>query len=381
VRFLIFRKNGSKAKQLGILLLITVVGLAVGYCFYRFGSLNPSTIKRKLAHDYYSLGCSHVTRKDYDRSIGNFNKAIELKSDYAKAYYGRGWVYERKKDYMRAVEDYSKAIKFSPGYTEAYVARGYVYENMGSYEKASSDYDKAIQLQPNYAKPYRGRAYMFLVSGDHDKAIKNYTKAIQLSPGTGYHYCNRGYAHWITGDYKKAVEDCGKAIELKHRCVICYANLGRIYLYGKAFDRALQNFESAMGIDPHDKYVAIWIYITTVRSGGDGEAGITSFANKHMKDDQWITPVIQLFLGRLSPDECIEAAEQSDPKTEKEQKCEAYFYVGQYYLLQKKQQKAKYYFQKCLDTGLKHFVEYAAAKMELELMGNTVVDQGRTIST
>ncbi len=105
----------------------------------------------------------------------------------------------------------------------------------------------------------------------------------------------------------------------------------------------MQDFQSALRIDPADKYVAIWRYIANVRTGGDGTAELRTFANAHVKDDEWNAPIVHLFLGRITPTQCLAAAEDKNPKTTKEQKCEAYFYAGQYYLLQDNEQNAKYY--------------------------------------
>jgi Flp pilus assembly protein TadD len=48
-----------------------------------------------------------------DQAITDFNKAIELKPDYAKAYYNRGITNLLKGDAMVAVADFNKAIQLS----------------------------------------------------------------------------------------------------------------------------------------------------------------------------------------------------------------------------------------------------------------------------
>ena len=64
-------------------------------------------------------GLSIVTRATLDRAIDDFNRAIQLKSDYADAYYNRGVAYEVKGEVDRAVEDYTKTIQLNPNYGEA----------------------------------------------------------------------------------------------------------------------------------------------------------------------------------------------------------------------------------------------------------------------
>ncbi len=46
--------------------------------------------------------------------------------------------------------------------------------------------------------------------------------------------------------------------------------------------------------------------------------------------------------------------------------CEAYFYVGEYLLLQGRRDEAVTMFRRALDTGVTKFLEYTGAKVELE---------------
>ena len=50
--------------------------------------------------------------KDYDRAIACYNRAIEIKPNYASAYYNRGLAYSAKGDKGRAIVDYRKSHEF-----------------------------------------------------------------------------------------------------------------------------------------------------------------------------------------------------------------------------------------------------------------------------
>ncbi len=43
-------------------------------------------------------------------ALADYNKAINIDDNNADAYYNRGFSYFYKKDYQRAIADYSKAI-------------------------------------------------------------------------------------------------------------------------------------------------------------------------------------------------------------------------------------------------------------------------------
>ncbi len=85
----------------------------------------------------------------------------------------------------------------------------------------------------------------------------------------------------------------------------------------------------------------------------------------------WPGPVISLFLGKTTPKKVLAAAR--DPflpkRAQLDLACEAYFYVGQYFLLRGESDEAVRLFRKALDTNATDFVEYDAAKVELERLG------------
>ena len=72
-----------------------------------------------------------------------------------------------------------------------------------------------------------------------------------------------------------------------------------------------------------------------------------------------------LYLGKITPQACLNRANNANSRIEREQKCEAYYYVGEYYLFQKDETRAKEFFRKCLNTGENRFTEYVLAKFEL----------------
>ena len=68
---------------------------------------------------YLNRGDAFLGKGNYDRAIRDYDKAIELKPDFAVAYSNRGVAYAKKGDYPRAVVDYDKAIELKTFYRTA----------------------------------------------------------------------------------------------------------------------------------------------------------------------------------------------------------------------------------------------------------------------
>lgn len=71
----------------------------------------------------------------------------------------------------------------------------------------------------------------------------------------------------------------------------------------------------------------------------------------------------------LSATDFLKAAESNDPKTDREQKCEARCYAGSRRLIEG-EAGAKDLLQKCLDRGVQNFTEYTSAAAELEALNS-----------
>lgn len=111
----------------------------------------------KVAELYIWRGNAWYNKKDDDKAITDYNKAIEINPNYALAFYNRGFAWVVKKEYSKAIEDYRKAIDIEPDYASAYVIRASILRAMKKYDNAIADYDKAIDIDPDYANAYYNR--------------------------------------------------------------------------------------------------------------------------------------------------------------------------------------------------------------------------------
>ena len=84
----------------------------------------------QTAEEYNDKGDKKYDLEDYKGAIADYNKAIQLKPDYALAYYNRGITKFDLKDYNGAITDYNKAIQLNPSDTLAYYFRGLAKYNL-----------------------------------------------------------------------------------------------------------------------------------------------------------------------------------------------------------------------------------------------------------
>ena len=81
-----------------------------------------------------------------------FDKAIQLKPDFALAYSNRGLTKSFLGKYESAIIDHDEAIRLNPHRAEAYYDRAVTKSIHGQYESSLADHNEAIRLKPDYAK-------------------------------------------------------------------------------------------------------------------------------------------------------------------------------------------------------------------------------------
>ena len=115
----------------GIIFLAILSFLSWNQCGYWKNSITLFSHTLKVTDYnwlvYNNRGIAYYDLGNYKQAIEDYNRAIEIKPDYADAYYNRGIAYNGLGNYRQAIEDYNRAIEIKPGYAKAYINRGNAY--------------------------------------------------------------------------------------------------------------------------------------------------------------------------------------------------------------------------------------------------------------
>jgi tetratricopeptide (TPR) repeat protein len=137
----------------------------------------------KAAWAYRMRGLAHKSKRDYDRAVVDYSKAIEIDPQDPFARLDRGTMYRLKGDHDRALADLTSAIetvqrktptdaktggKDSPAakaladtiaameeyegdllFLNAYLERGYAFEALTRREEAIADFRRALAIDPS----------------------------------------------------------------------------------------------------------------------------------------------------------------------------------------------------------------------------------------
>ncbi len=202
---------------------------------------------------YAGRGTILQRRGDFKRAIEDFDKAIEIRPEYAEAYAGRGAALYNLGDFERAIEDFDKAIELRPSNAETYANRGAALQKQGDFKEAIADFDKAIELRPEYAEAYANREAALQKRGGLKQTITDFDKAIELDPEYAQAYADRGAALQKQGDFEQAIADFNKAIELDPVKAAFYYDRGLTYAMSRRIEPAIKDFTKAIELKPDFK--------------------------------------------------------------------------------------------------------------------------------
>ncbi|MDQ2807943.1 MAG: tetratricopeptide repeat protein [Chloroflexota bacterium] len=120
-------------------------------------ALQTNLSKQMSYLSLFTVGLVRYSAEDWASALTRFSAALSQGAEdptQDAIYFYRGTTFYKKKDYDRAIADYNKAIELHLNASVSYNNRGSAYATKGDYSHAIADYNKAIELQPNASVAY-----------------------------------------------------------------------------------------------------------------------------------------------------------------------------------------------------------------------------------
>ena len=243
-------------------------------------SLNSKSVKA-----YALRGGSYLKIAMRKKAFDDFNKAIELNPKDAESLSLRGKAYAETDNLVQAKEDIEEAIlldsklwqsyftlavinnkfgnpnlaldnlnrtiQLNPYAKEAYGWRGVALEErFQNSQAAKNDYNKVINMEQEGVDSLKANAMAFSKLGRRDEGINNITQYISIAPRDPYGYLYRGAIYVDAKEMQKAKQEFDHAIELDPKLASAYIMRGNIYGVLGNFSTAINDFNQAITIQP-----------------------------------------------------------------------------------------------------------------------------------
>jgi len=151
-------------------------------------TLNPEAgyeLQKDSAGYYYSLGNLADNKKQRDKAIRLYSKALSLDPNYTAAYVGLATDYYDEGNYQLEVSNYEKAVASDPDNVDALYYLGTAYEDVGEFDKAIECYKRALSINPDYKDALHDLSLEYITTGNTRKALELLPRLTAADPGWG----------------------------------------------------------------------------------------------------------------------------------------------------------------------------------------------------
>jgi tetratricopeptide (TPR) repeat protein len=119
---------------------------------------------------HFLLGNAYFGLQDYTRAIAEYEKSVELNSDYAPAYNLLGYARRAENQFDRAEEAFKKYIALIPNDPNPYDSYAELLMKMGRFDESMAMYRKALATDSHFGNSHVGIACNLMFQGKHQAA-------------------------------------------------------------------------------------------------------------------------------------------------------------------------------------------------------------------
>lgn len=205
--------------------------------------------KRSAAERLYSQGLAQLSRDDYNRAVGLFEKAVETDPNYAEAWYQAGYCYGvlgRHQDALRASK---QAAKLRSDWAEAYINIGASSFALGQYKEAVDAYRQALRLDEDNAETQYALGMTFGKLNRTDEEILAYRRALSTRPDHANAIEKLGLALFKNRRYAESAAYL-EQLKAYRPDAKTYNALGESYLEAGKAEESIEAFNNALGYNP-----------------------------------------------------------------------------------------------------------------------------------
>ncbi len=185
--------------------------------------------------------------------------------------------------------------------------------NLQSNLKSQDLLRESLALDPNFASAYSRLAYAIVLSMVYfdvppdaekmDEALAAAERAIELDDQDANSYFTIGRVHLARQEYDLAIDALKYALELNPCLAVTYCGLGDSLAYAGRLDEAIEQFEIAIRLSPHDPFRwAFYSYRSLAHLFRDEFADAVSWARKSVaipNAQYWASAHLVAALGHL----------------------------------------------------------------------------------
>jgi len=194
---------------------------------------------------YNISGACYKEIDKLEMACKSFEKAVDLKPDYAEAQYNLGVTLRELGQVDAAIKSYEKALANQHAYPNAHNNLGQILLQSGQPDAAMDHFEWAVAYQPEFFEAHNNLGSSLLALGQVNTAVTHYEKALEIKPDYQLARNNLGIAYQRLGEIDKAFKSFERAQTVKSDYAQAHYNLSVLKKYTKN-DKQIVEMESLL---------------------------------------------------------------------------------------------------------------------------------------
>jgi tetratricopeptide (TPR) repeat protein len=224
---------------------------AIGH-FQKAVEIRPDYAEARdnLAKAHYNLANALLKQGKPEEAIAHFQQSLEIEPANAKALNNLGNALAAKGAYQDARAPYEKALQIQPGFADAHYDLGQVLLKLGRFDESVAQFRKALDIEPKNTEAQNGVGEALLLKGDLEGALACFGKNTALNPDPLTRWRSLGGGFLEKGEWDAAIVCYRQAINIVPRSADACADLGMAYLKKGETREAMDSWQQALAINP-----------------------------------------------------------------------------------------------------------------------------------
>lgn len=218
---------------------------------------------------YYGLGLAYTGLERFEDAVTAYERSIAYQPDWAYSHAALASAYANMHRYTEALDAYKVAVGLDPNDEMIHHQLGNVYSKRGEHAAAIRHQQQAIAIAPEFAEAHYQLGLLYAQEKRWTDAITSYQTAYAHDDALVEVLYNLAQAYLRVGDTSAARQQM--ALFEKRKAVITpfhqlrgalqrtqdttersqiLANIGRLYLKDGHYEKAVWEYQKALGIDP-----------------------------------------------------------------------------------------------------------------------------------
>jgi tetratricopeptide (TPR) repeat protein len=215
-------------------------------------------------------GTAYFRLGEFDKCIGDLTKVLQRRTTY-EGHLNRGLAYLHSAKPALAKEDFLLAQRFQPGETRVHLYLAQAERAMNQLPQAEANLRKALDLDASSAAALNELGILLSLREAFGEAIEIFDRAKKVTSDSQI-YSNCALAKLGAQDPEGAMQDANAALVLDQSNAAAYFARGQVFLSRKQYEKALDDFDFAIGHEPSQPDYYLKRCLALLELGEFGEA-------------------------------------------------------------------------------------------------------------